>query len=307
MKSNELLLWLSARVQGSWEQFKAAVEELQLSDDERVRISQQGGLPIHQTLRLALERLGHVEFFTKGCESGWRVAPPVWAAFEARGLFSAALCGARTAEQLQRIATSISAPVSLRLEDDIDAPTTYRLTSSDRASLLSNAAATCIPIQHETPRAILSALGSVSSEIKTIAEFPIGNWIVEKFSAETLHWAMSTREEAVGRRNGLFRFRLPYQRRHFLRRHRKIFEMDGATAKYSFLRWRYRVLHFDTKEDRLIVPASCRPPLLVERALVLCSGRLPMFNADNATLEYRSVSREVAGLAANLLEQELLE
>src|SRR5262249_37917881 len=83
MSADNLLLWMSARTRGSWQQFRAAVEELHVPDEEDVGDSNRSddgaesdGLPLYQALRLYLQRLGHAEFFpgTRGIE--WRVTPP---------------------------------------------------------------------------------------------------------------------------------------------------------------------------------------------------------------------------------------
>ena len=59
MTPNELLLWLSARKQGSWPQFRGAVERLDLANpaDES---EQDTSLPVHQRVRFNLERLGAI-------------------------------------------------------------------------------------------------------------------------------------------------------------------------------------------------------------------------------------------------------
>ena len=91
MSANELLVWMSARSRGSWQQFRAAVEELQLNNaecDESRETEDDtrdtSALPRYQTLRLNLERLGHAEFFAGAEPSGWRVTPPTLAAAEGR-------------------------------------------------------------------------------------------------------------------------------------------------------------------------------------------------------------------------------
>jgi len=313
VKANELLLWLSARVQGSWEQFKGGVEELHLPDDQPGESAaseedvRQQGLPIHQVLRLMLERLGHVEFFAAGCENGWRVAPPVWACFETEGNCTAVLCGARTLPLLQRVRTAVSTPAPLEIEDDADAPSIFRLRVPTSRGLLAAIAATGIAVQWDTPRAIMCAAAYSARMTEAIIELPLGRkWVVEQFSADRLRWVTSSREEACNTRDGLFRFRLPYERRYFLRRRGRTYDTDGAAGKYALLRrYRCRVLDYVPESRRLVLPAICRPPLLIERALVLCSGRLPVFDKSNATLAYGCVSRDIARLSARLLDQEI--
>ena len=95
MKANELLLWLSARREGSWQQFRAAVEELH-SDDGETGTEDNDEFPLHQQLRLDLERLAHVEFFARDCEKGWRIAPPTLAAHPVLDGVRGVLCGARS-------------------------------------------------------------------------------------------------------------------------------------------------------------------------------------------------------------------
>src|ERR1700693_4891014 len=67
MSANNLLLWMSARSRGSWQQFRAAVEELHLDDGdagakEDDDSHDQFALPLYQTLRFNLQRVGHAEF-----------------------------------------------------------------------------------------------------------------------------------------------------------------------------------------------------------------------------------------------------
>lgn len=314
MKVNELLYWLSARVQGSWEQFKSAVESLHLPDDEQADDEssaedfRQGGLPLHQELRLTMERLGHVEFFASGCEGGWRITPPVWAAAGVKGPLTAVLCGARTLPLLERIHAASNGTNWLEVDESATIPNVYRLTADSVVQLSSTAALTGIAIHFDTPKAILCAIPEGIRVGEEIAELPLGrDWIVQQFDVESLRWRTSSRDEASRTRDGLFRFRLPYQRRHFLRRKRHTYEMDGANAKYALLRRRRcNVLRYSSSTNVITVPATCRPPTLVERALILCSGMLPVFEPSGSTLTYCHVSADIARLAARLLDQEII-
>ena len=79
------LYGFSARKEGSWPQFRAAVERLDVADttDEA---EQDARLPLHQRVRFNLVRLGHVEFGAADCEEGWRVVPPSLAPFAGHGI-----------------------------------------------------------------------------------------------------------------------------------------------------------------------------------------------------------------------------
>jgi hypothetical protein len=67
-------------------------------------------------------------------------------------------------------------------------------------------------------------------------------------------------------------------------------------------------MRYNRAERRLTLPAIFRPPLLTERALVLCSGFPPLFDVvyGRPRLTYCDVPEEVAGLAAEVLRQDLL-
>jgi hypothetical protein len=106
---DHMLLWLSAKGQGSWSQFRAAVEELDTQQGELKLDAEDSSsmviasdLPIYQQVRFAFERLGHVEFYSAGAENGWRIVPPS-VAMRSRGSTEGVLCGARSPALLERL------------------------------------------------------------------------------------------------------------------------------------------------------------------------------------------------------------
>jgi len=81
--------------------------------------------------------------------------------------------------------------------------------------------------------------------------------------------------------------------------------MPRAVALYALLRrHRQGVLRYNGDAAALSLPAICRPPRLLERALVLCSGLPPVY--ANGQLTYSELPPEVARLAAELLRQPLV-
>lgn len=306
MSANELLLWLSARREGSWQQFRQAVEELDLSDGE-ANSENDGEFPLYQQLRLDLERLAHVEFFAAGCEDGWRVAPPTLAAQLISGGVRGVLCGARSPALRERL---VRAAQDLKCEtlDSFGVPEVIRVVAANDSDLAELTAQTSLHFQQDAPLALLSHLPPCDPPLRTSsqAEFPQGNdWTIHAFSATNLKWRKSDRTEAQSVRFGVFRFLIHFQRpRYFLRWKRMTFEMPRAIALYALLRrHRRKVLSYDGGADALTVPAICRPPRLLERALVLCSGLPPVY-AD-ARLTYSDVPLEIARFAAELLRQAL--
>jgi hypothetical protein len=314
MKADELLLWLSARRQGSWEQFKGAVESLHLADDplDEGQMADteddRSGLPLYQELRLNLSALAHVEFFATGCENGWRVSPPVLAARRHEHRWTALLCGARSRPLLDRLSQAAAGKAVIETEQNDAAPLLYRICAPDVSMLEGIATAAGVSFQREAALAILRNIPPVSDrQFLKPAPLRIGaEWQVNEFSTESLRWVSSNREQAAGAQQGLFQFWHSYERRYFLRLDGETYEVSGQAGKYMLLRQRRRpVLHYSAQSQTLSVPASCRPPPLIERALVLCTGVLPSFDPKSKSLAYRSVPLAAVRLASRLLCQEI--
>jgi len=110
--------------------------------------------------------------------------------------------------------------------------------------------------------------------------------------------------DALHARTGLFRFVMGHQRFYYLRWRGRSYRVPVQVGKYAVMRKKRGLLTFDAESRTLSVPLMCRPPLLIERALVLCSGLLPSFDGASGRVEYGSVPPEAARLAAQLLRQE---
>ena len=311
MKANELLLWLSARREGSWRQFRVAVEELCVAEDTEASAgepAEEDEFPLHQQLRLNLERLAHVEFFARQCEDGWRVAPPTLAASYADGRWLGVLCGARSDALRERFAQA-GAAVDFQVNQQAGAPDVLCVLAKEKHDLVRLAEQAKVRFQSDAPLAILSHLPATDppSRRSPMAEFPQGaDWKIHEFQAEQLRWSAIQRNEANARRTGLFKFTIHFQRpRYFIRLEGRTHELPRAIGFYAFLRRRKQVLRYDRAARTLTLPAVCRPPLLLERALVLCSGLAPAFDPRDSRLTYARVLEDIARFAAQLLRQDL--
>ena len=312
MRPNELLLWLSARREGSWQQFRAAVEELHSTESDSgsngSATSSEGEFPLHQKLRLDLERLGHAEFFARGCEKGWRIAPPTLAAHPMSRGVRAVLCGARSPALCER-ALQVGEKVDCEVEviDSHNVPQVIRFLAHNISALQQVGTQVGAHFQADAPLAILSHLLPCDppSRDSEQAEFPVGaDWRIREFDAVSIHWRTTDRQHANTARTGLFEFQL-YDRRYFLRWKGGTFERSRAVALYTLLR-RRGLLGYDSRTRMLSLPGSCRPPRLLERALVLCSGIPPSFDPTTARLLYIDVPPDIAHFAAELLRQRLI-
>jgi hypothetical protein len=308
VRADSLLLWMSARGSGSWQQFRAAVEELHLAEtagDSSAQSDDTGayGLPLYQLLRLNVQRLGHAEFFCGAREADWRIVPPVLAISRLGSDALGVLVGARWPGLMRRVEAECDGRLQASSTDDY--PTQFIVRGSVR-ELSSIAERSGLMTQRDAPRLMLLSLPAVD-DIVTFrrAELPIGAaWTVERFSASTLGWKPASQNEAIAG-TGLFRFSFRHERRIFLCTPGLPREVGAQTGKYNMLhRRRRRVFEYDRQTGTVTVRPSCRPPFLIERALILCSGLPPSFDVAKGQLVYGTVPENIARLAAQLLRQD---
>jgi hypothetical protein len=194
--------------------------------------------------------------------------------------------------------------------DSPGVPEVIRLVAVDAPVLTEAASKAGVHFQPDAPLALLSHLPPCDPPLRGSkqAEFPVGvDWDIHEFDESNLAWRKTDRRHALSARVGIFRFLFRYQRpRYFLRWKRSTFELPRAIAIYTLLRRSRRdLLRYDAPARTLRLPAICRPPQLLERALVLCSGLPPVYDAATASLSYADVPIEIASFAAELLRQPL--
>jgi len=302
---------MSARREGSWQQFRAAVEEFHIESGE---VGENGDnaddlttsdLPVYQVVRLELQRLGHVEFDK---DRNWRVVPPALATIQREGQWVGVVCGARS-PKIREDLKALGGWVSCDTLHVPGMPDRLRLLSERFEKLRSAAESIGLFVQENAPVSVLAAVPPVDDPRSRVpAEPPAGpGWMIEGFSTSTLRWCQAKQGDVERVRTGLFRFRMRYQRFHFLRWRSMTFSVPVQVGKYAVMRRRKRrrLLTYDVQRATLSVPAICRPPLLIERALVLCSGLRPRFDQSSGRVEYTDVPWDIARLAAELLRQEV--
>lgn len=312
MTPNELLLWLSARKQGSWSQFRGAVKQLDLMESEEAL--QDTTLPLHQRVRLNLERLGHAEFDTAGCEDGWRVVPPALGVIQEKARWTGVYCGARTPALLKTL-EQLSG-IQVEQTAHTDCPDIIRLHAQSEEDLGVFATAHGFAIQTDCPASLLSCLPRIDSPASWHPEaMPASgkDWDVKHFviKGRSMRWhEASVLEANAPGAQGLFCFTRYQMPQYFLRRDEQTVRLPGAIGKYIIAaERRRRVLRYDRQTHALTVPAIFRPPLLTERGLLLCSGFPPTVSAAHqrrTLLTYRDVPEEIAGMVAETLRQDFL-
>lgn len=313
MSGDALLIWMSALREGSWQQFRTAVEELHFGSEENPDDADDDGqrrssLPLYQTLRLNLQRLGHAEFFNGAGGSEWRVTPPCLAITKEGQGWKAILVGARSPNLLRRMQDA-GASLSLRCVPAPASPSQYICFANCETNLSSMAKAVGLATQYDAPTALLACLPTINDPIALRqSPLPLGaGWQVERFSVSSLKWKNSSPSEAAEVSKGLFRFVLGHQNYVFFCARGRAARVPGQVGKYLALRRRRHVLRYNRLSRQLSLPSACRPPFLIERALVLCSGHLPRYRVEEGrgTLDYLDIPANVATATAALLCQEL--
>jgi hypothetical protein len=306
---------MSARRQGSWQQYTTAVEELHRPDEGEGSDSDpsddliERGLSLQNLLRLNLQRLGHAEFRAGARPDDWRVTPPVLAVSATADGATGIVAGARSKRSLEQLANA-SREVATSVTPQELGPDAIVL-KGDAHSLFGVASSAGLIFQPEPANYILTSLPVVDDRrLWRRAEAPVGSdWRIERFSVAELRWKASDRGEFDSCSLGLFRFALAFRLQVLLRATGGVFEVPGQVGKYLVLRGhRRRTVRYDASSKVFSTPAICRPPFLVERALLSCSGLLPLHERNapgGGTLRYHGIPQEVASLTAAVLKQVL--
>ena len=287
---NDLLLWMSARRSGSIGSFRSKVTELGLN-------LRRSGSRIAQW---NFEKLGHAEFGKPAVGVGWRVAPPILAAGNPTRSPSAFLCGARTPALLDRLN---SAKIQVRQQSQNGGPDVIELKATSAQALEDGATQAGFEVQWNASRAILACYPPPKEQQLALTKLPTGGWEISRFSKTGLTWVPSSVNQTRTTVAGLFRFRSKYETQYVLIEEGAPFSVEPAMGKYRILNKRHSPLSYAVSHGALQIRASCRPPTLVERALVLCSGTLPVF--EDGLLTYKGIEPATAFSVASLLGQRL--
>jgi hypothetical protein len=257
----------------------------------------------YQEMRFALEQLGHVEFEGRDGEVGWRVAPPVLAVSRQPENFVGILCGARSSQLMARLRGA-----GCQIFRSEFHPSVVRISSSESEPLSRMAADAGLGFQADTPVRILSCAarverlaGSRPAPLPFGNDFEVWRFVVGRAGCR---WLVSSDAEAANTADGLYRFVRFQIPEHYLKRGGRVLKVDGQTAKFFLLAQRRRqVLRYDRSSRTLSVPGICRPPLLIDRALALCTGYPAAYEPKRRMLTYTGIGEDIAGFAASLLSQ----
>jgi hypothetical protein len=296
---NKLLMWMSARQAGSWSSFRNFLSECQAPGSAARRRSAP-----HRVAAWNLSKLGHAEFGAAASGQGWRIAPPVLAAGGPQGPQCAVYCGARTDGTIAALRSAAKGSLQVLQQDA--APDAILLHAESPTALQAAAAAAGLPLQWNAPLAILAACQPVSMVPLEECPMPLGaGWTISRFSKSGLQWVDCSAAEARSLKTNLLRFRAEYATAYVLNSGGRCWSCDPAVGKYRVLTRRHRALAYSALSEELAIAAACRPPELIERALVVSSARLPELRRGRPhdQLVYSSISPATASSVAAMLGQ----
>ncbi|MDE5465954.1 hypothetical protein GWG67_35905 [Bradyrhizobium sp. CSS354] len=248
-----------------------------------------------------LSILGHLERE----EDRWRIAPPVLAVLGdgSEEAAAAILCGARTRGLVARLKTACeSRGADLKTIVQPGRPDCILVTAATTLDLCSIASDASLNWQRDAAFTLLASLPRISEWPREPIPMVAGRTqSVRRFSRSRLRWIDTTLDEAQAAAQGLFEIKRDWDTVIVLKEGANSQSRIEKAAGRLIVAAKTKKLHIDLNSSSLFLPASLRPPTLVTRALVLCSGRLPEFVQNTRQIVFRGVAGRAARLAAAIL------
>jgi hypothetical protein len=284
---DRLLFVLSARREIGWSAFKKAFDDLYAKRLERYGHT-NGEPPRFERFRAALllSALGHCDMVRRGSIRLF-AAPAILAALPLPGLPQAIVCGARSPETFavaRKACISLGQPVRLEIKTQDNrtmfAPACIRVEGESCAILDRLAREMGIPYLSTPPAWRFAALSGSLEEYLTLLQWSPESevaWEREDFRPQALGFAIPG--EACGGLR-LTRYYDPVHLRFVYRlwKGKLSAEIDPSWGRYAVLQATGTgVMLYDAAAGVAAVPRGAPLPVLLARALTLCSGYAPRF------------------------------
>lgn len=245
-----------------------------------------------------LAALGHLDLLP---DRRWRVAPPVLAAAaDDSGIAPRAiLCGARTPKILARLEDAVAkSGADLREIPQVRRPSILEVTAKSPSDLPGIAADASIIFQRDAAFTLLACLPTIRQWPRTPCPMVAGRvQDVKRFSRSHLSWVPSSLEKAAHADRGFFRIRRQWDWLNLLKEGADVqAEIEASAGRLAAAKGA-KALRWDTASRELSIPFALYPPMLIARALVLCSGLLPLRDRGRRLLSFQGVPGRVARLA----------
>lgn len=247
--------------------------------------------------------LGHLEV---AGPSSWGIAPPVLAGLPPEESEPAAvLCGARTAELLRRLSEACASEGALMERNEVaDRPALIRVAAPGASALASVADAAGIPLQRDAGFTLLACTPTIGEWPRKPCPMVSGRvGTVRRFSRSKIQWVASTLEEAEALPHGFF---------HIERDKDWVDIIKAGQAECAYIDRRAgclaicakrKLVSYDAASWTLSMPRALFPPVLVARALSLCTGALPQIG--DQSISFAGVSTRMMRLALAITQLRL--
>lgn len=245
-----------------------------------------------------LSALGHIEVSFDPdmlLPASWSISPCTLAPLP--GTDDLLLAGARSRHLLTALSTFSSAlggRVILASTNNSPAVVTVSGVSQDYWDLLTEEVATATKLDFAlSPQPSLAILDTLPDLASMLGELPTMTVEVdnpERFDVESGKWVRAKDVDQPG----AYRIQRRPVRYAFVSAAAEPLLCDAWTAKY-LAAWQAGIalIGYEFSHQRLLVPAGAHLPGLIERAAVLCSGRLPGL-VNGSMLAYENIPPEVA-------------
>jgi hypothetical protein len=233
-----------------------------------------------------LSLLAHIEIQQDG---KWRVAPPAFAVIgnEADGGKTAILCGARTQGVVDRLTRACELNGGeVRKLQQTDRPQCIIVAAASASALFAIAETAGIPCQRDAGFTLLACLPTIRDWPRIPCPMVAGKVAeVKRFSKAGLHWIPSTLEEAHQADRGLFRIKRDWDWITLIKSGKENqSQIDVFAGRLAAAAGAKRI-RLDIRSQTLCIPLALKPPIVVSRALTLCSGILPRIDRANGNLQ----------------------
>lgn len=248
-----------------------------------------------------LRLLGHIELDD---QSAWRVAPPVLAALpkQAQDRAAAVLCGARTPgilRRLDRACRDADARIEETKKDDL--PPVIRVLADCPDTLVRVAELSGIHFQEDAAYTLLACVPSIRNWPRKPCQMAGGKvGTVRRFSGSRARWMPSSLSEAQDAPKGFFKIKRDWDWVSIIKSSRGDCAYIDDLAGRMLAAAKARHADWDAATGQFSLPGLLFPPLLVARALVLCSGLPPQFDPASSRVSFEGVNAEMLRLVLSI-------
>jgi hypothetical protein len=245
-----------------------------------------------------LNMLGHIEMLSA---SSWQVAVPVLAGLPPNEsqVPAAILCGARTPALTGRIASACgTVGAQLNLTPVPNRPSRICITAPSLSLVADVAEVAGVPFQSNAAYTLLACLPSIRDWPRQPCQM-VGGRVdtVRRFSASKRQWVESSLTEANAARRGFFRIKRDYDSVSILKSGPSDCAYIDDRAGRLFMASKLRLISWEGATRSLSLPVELYPPMLIARALALCTGSLPQFDRPSWRISFGGVGLAMQRLA----------